>query len=140
MEARMRTASQLYQEKLVRKLMILGGPGENGVSEAEAMQKLAVEFGVPQADLVLVTSGADTEAAVKSSLERCEEGGLHNLLAVSDFYLLPRIKLCYRRHGKEVDTVPADQPDGANSLRELRHALVEEATALWVFYLQPLVL
>jgi vancomycin permeability regulator SanA len=134
------TAGQLYREKFIRKVMIAGVSGKDGADAAESLRRLAVESGVLESDVILDSSGIATEAVVKSTLERFEEHDLHEILVVSDFYLLPRIKLCYRRFGKDVDTVPAEQPEDAGSLRELRHELVQEATALWVFYLQPLVL
>jgi len=140
LEARVRTASRLYQDQLVRKLILTGGPGKGGMHEAEVMRRLAIEFGVPAADLISDTSGTATEAGVKGTLELFEQHGVHDVLVVSDFYLLPRIKLCYRRFGNEVDTVPAEEVAGVGNLRELQHELVREATALWVFYLQPLVL
>ena len=62
-----------------------------------------------------------------------EERQLEKCLAVSDFYHLPRIKLCFRRQGIEVLTVPAQEtvpPPAAQ--------LGREVLALWLYYFLPL--
>lgn len=139
LETRVRAACQLYEEKLVRKLILVAGPGKQGEEETEILRRLAVEQGVPEADLIPDTSGSAVESAVQGTLDLCEKNDLHNLLVVSDFYLLPRIKLCFRRFGKDVDTVPAVSEAGDKSPRASNEALAQEASALWVFYIQPLV-
>ncbi len=61
--------------------------------------------------------------------------GATRVLAVSHFYHLPRIKMTYQRHGREVYTVPAKE---SYTLTKLPIFMLREVAALWVYYLTPL--
>lgn len=131
---RVQTGCELYHAKLANKLIFSGGPGDGAVHETEAMRRLAVQLGVPAEDIILDPDGFNTQATVTNTARELSQRDFTQVLAVSHFYHLPRIKLCYRRVGIEVVTVPAENrhnvPVGYN--------LAREVVALWLYYLQPL--
>lgn len=128
------TGVELYQAGLADRLIFSGGPGEGPTHEAVAMQRLAMQLGVPASAIEVDLVGLNTQATVRNVVARDREGRQPRVLAVSHFYHLPRIKLCFRRAGWDVLTVPA------NESRELYHLpryLMREVVALWWYYLDP---
>lgn len=131
---RVRTGVELYQAGLADRLIFSGGPGEGPTHETEAMRRLAMQLGVPASAIEVDLDGLNTQATVRNVVAQGWENGRPRVLAVSHFYHLPRIKLCFRRAGWDVLTVPA------NESRELYHLpryLMREVVALWWYYLDP---
>ncbi|HTI71076.1 MAG TPA: YdcF family protein, partial [Candidatus Limnocylindria bacterium] len=104
---RVRRACDLYRDGTVKTLYFSGGPGDGAVHETESMRRMAIGLGVPATAIVADLSGLNTEATVRHSLDYAQSIHASRLLAVSEFYHLPRIKLCYQFHGAEILTVPA---------------------------------
>lgn len=140
LEARVKTACDLYNDKQVRMLILAGGPGADGVHQSEEMRRIAVGLGVAETDILPETTGTDTRSAVTGSLDHLKEHELYNVLVVNDFHLLPRIKLSYRRAGVAVDTVPVESSMDPARWKKEPNEIAKEATALWLFYVEPLML
>lgn len=134
-EERVRTGCQLYAEGLVGHILFSGGPGVGAVHETDAMRRRALELGVPAAAILLDPDGWDTDRTAENTLRLCRRHGWKRILAVSQFFHLPRIKLAFHRHGSEVYTVPSVQ---LNRLRYLPYFMAREVAAWWVYYLRPL--
>lgn len=131
---RVRSAAQLYEQGLVRYLIMSGGPGMGDVHETDAMQRYAVELGVPPERILIDREGLSTRATVSNSLPIIRENKFRRVLAVSNYYHLPRIKLCFQRAGQQVFTVPSQHTFG---LRMRSFQLAREVVALWAYYLEP---
>jgi uncharacterized SAM-binding protein YcdF (DUF218 family) len=126
---RVRTAAQLYRQGWVKRLILSGGPGDGPIHETEAMRTMALGLGVPTAAIALDREGLNTAATVRNTTALAAQG---HVLAVSEFYHLPRIKLAYQRAGCEVFTVPA-RP--ANWLRDWPlNSVLREIPAFWSYY------
>ncbi len=134
LEDRVRSGCRLYLDGWANKMIFSGGPGDGDVHETESMRQLALRLGVPDADIILDPNGLSTQATVANTSAMFTERGLKRRLAVSHFYHLPRIKLCYAQAGIDVYTVPADE----KNLPNLAYLLTREIVALWVYYLHPL--
>ena len=132
---RVRTACELYDQGLASHVIVSGGPGSGAVHETDTMRRLAIEHGIPAERVLVDADGLDTEATVGNTANQIREQGWQRVLAVSHFYHLPRIKLCYRRHGLQVYTVPAANPRGVH---QLGFQTAREVVALWYYYLRPL--
>jgi uncharacterized SAM-binding protein YcdF (DUF218 family) len=128
---RVRTACELYSEGLAGKLVFSGGPGDGPVHETEAMRRLAVSLGVPEADIILDPEGLSTGATVRNTTALFEREGWTRILAVSHFYHLPRVKMTYGRAGREVFTVPAKE---SRVLRRFPYLIAREVVAIWAYY------
>lgn len=133
---RVRTACQLYRDGLVKKLIFSGGPGDGAVHETEAMRRQAVRQGVKAGDILIDSTGLNTQATVKNTEAMFSQLGAHRILVVSHFYHLPRIKMAYHRSGWEVYTVPANE---SYLLRQTPYFMAREVAAMWVYYFRPLV-
>jgi len=132
---RMGTAIGLYKDHLVKKLLVSGGVGDSGYNEALVMRDMAVKAGVPEEDVVVDSSGVNTEATVRNSIPFFGSEPHARVLAVSQFYHLPRIKLAYARAGWDVLTVPAGT---STRIKETPNLVAREIPAFWVYYLRAI--
>jgi vancomycin permeability regulator SanA len=132
---RIAAGCELYKAGLVRKLVFSGGSREGAESEPEVMRREAVGLGVPESDLILDAKGVDTQETVDNTVAIFRDRGLREVLVVSHFYHLPRIKLAYHRAGVEVSTVPARQQQ---PLQDLPRYQAREVLATWLYYVRPL--
>ncbi len=132
---RARTGVDLYQAGLAPLLVFSGGPGDGDVHETEAMRRYAVARGVPERAIVRDEDGLDTQRTVDNTAPRFRQHGQTRILAVSQFYHLPRIKLAYVRAGIDVYTVPAEP---SATLYGLPWFMFREVGGFWIYYLRPL--
>jgi uncharacterized SAM-binding protein YcdF (DUF218 family) len=93
---------------------------------------MAVELGVPSEAILLDPLGLNTRATAEETSRMLERIGARNVMAVSHFYHLPRIKMAYHRLGWDVYTVPAEE---SYTLRAMPVYMLREIAGLWVYYL-----
>jgi len=129
---RMATAVQLYKAGLVKRLLVSGGVGASGFNEALVMRDMAAKAGVPADDVVVDSNGVSTDATVADTLPFFGGKGWERILAVSQYYHLPRIKLAYAGAGWDVLTVPAPATERTLPM------VVREIPAFWVYYLRAI--
>jgi uncharacterized SAM-binding protein YcdF (DUF218 family) len=132
---RVRTAYDLYRDGLVKKIIFSGGPGDGAISETEAMRRLALRLGVKAEDILTDDHGLTTAATVKNTAATFAQLGARQILVVSHFYHLPRIKLAYQRAGWNVYTVPAKE---TRFIWKMPYFVARESAAMWSYYLRPL--
>lgn len=132
---RTRTAVDLYRAGLAPVLIFSGGPGDGDVHETEAMRRYALAQGVPDSAIMRDERGLSTQHTVENTVSRFRKHGYARVLAVSQFYHLPRIKLAYLRAGVDVYTVPA-RPSAP--LYGLPWFMFREIGGFWYYYLRPL--
>lgn len=126
---RVRTAVELYRQGWVRELVMSGGPGDGAIHETAAMRAEAIRGGIPAAAIRCDLNGLSTAHTVRNT---AGEFAGRRLLAVSEYYHLPRIKLAYARAGLDVFTVPAEARDWRRTW-DLRSVL-REVPAFWLYY------
>lgn len=136
LEERVRTGCELYHSGLAPHLLFSGGPGVGQIHETEGMRTRALELGVPASAITLDPDGLDTESTARNTLRLAKTTGWKRVLAVSQFFHLPRIKLAFHRQGAEVYTVPSVR---LYQLRYLPYFMLREVAAWWVYYARPLI-
>ena len=130
---RMTTAVELYKQGLVKRVIVSGGVGDSGFNEALVMRDMAVKAGVPKKRVVVDSNGVSTNATVADTVPFFGEEGWMRILAVSQYYHLPRVKLAYQRAGWNVFTVPAGT---SSPIPQTPRFVVREIAAFWVYYLE----
>jgi vancomycin permeability regulator SanA len=135
LEDRVRTGADLYKAGLVPRLVMSGGVGANGIDEAVAMKRRAVELGVPPSVISIDSLGVDTDATVANTTAALPELGARRVLVVSQFWHLPRIKLAYRSAGWDVATVPATESD---PIWPTPYLIAREIPAFWQYWARSL--
>ena len=129
---RVRTACQLYQDGLVKKLIFSGGPGDGDIHETEAMRRMALKLGIPEEVIILDRGGVNTRATVEQTRGIFERIGARRIIAVSHFYHLPRVKLAYQQSGIDVYTVPARE---SYTLTKMPLLMAREVAAWWAYWI-----
>ncbi len=132
---RVATSCELYHQGLVRKLIFSGGPGHGEFHETEVMRRYAVSLGVPNEAIICDEHGLNTQATAINTAPLLDQHGISRALAVSHFYHLPRIKLCFRRVGVKVRTVPCRE---SATMLALPYYITREVAAFWWYYIRPL--
>lgn len=130
---RIQRACELYAQEMVSRIIVSGGPGDGRTHETEAMYNFAIHAGVPEEAIWIDPNGLNTQATVENSLkmlhERREFG---RIIAVSEFYHLPRIKLTFHACGREVYTVSPRPGDPARN--HAYRSIFREIPAYWVYF------
>lgn len=129
---RVRTACALHRNGRVAKLVFSGGPGDGAVHETESMRRMAVSLGVPDRDIEVDPDGWNTRRTVE--FVRCRFPGRDRIVAVSEFYHLPRIRLAFQQEGMAVTTAPAQPRRLARCLP--LYSLCREVAAFWTYLLR----
>ncbi|MES2789489.1 MAG: YdcF family protein [Planctomycetota bacterium] len=135
LEERVLTGCELYRTGLAPHIVFSGGPGVGEIHETAAMRQRALELGVPSEAITLDSDGWDTDSTAENVVELIRRRKWKRVLAVSQFFHLPRIKLAFHRHGSEVYTVPSVR---RYQLRYLPYFMLREVAAWWVYYVRPL--
>ena len=133
---RVATGVELYRGGLVRKLVMSGGVEPNGIDEAVVMRAAAVKAGVPASAILLDSKGTDTDATVRNTTALFAKERLARVLAVSQGYHLPRVKLAYLASGWDVRTVPAREIE---PIWKTPLFIVREVPAFWEYWLRAFV-
>ena len=128
---RVRTACGLYHAGLAPRLIFSGGPGDGAITEPEAMRRMAMGLGVPDEAIILDERGVSTQATIDNTIPILRRIGARRVMAVSNFYHLPRIKMAYQRRGWNVYTVPAEE---SYTLRALPFYMLREVAGLWGYW------
>jgi vancomycin permeability regulator SanA len=131
---RVTTATELYLDGLADTIVMTGGIEPSGIDETVVMRDLAMQRGVPSGAIILDPGGRNTNASVANTIGIFRDRGLHRILAVSQFYHLPRIKLAYARAGLDAWTVPA-----RTSVTRTGAIVAREIPAFWLYYLRSVV-
>ena len=95
------------------------------------MRSVAIAAGVPESALILDDRGLSTRSTVRNvaAMVRSRRA---RVIAVSDFYHLPRTKLAFQRAGIEAYTVPAEERGPPH---RLAYMLLRECIAWWEYQL-----
>jgi len=133
---RVRTGCDLYHRGLAPQLIFSGGPGDGAITEPQAMRRLALQLGVPDAAILLDENGVNTDATVRNTIPLFRNAHLHRVLAVSHSYHLARIKMAYLQAGWNIYTVPSREDSGLPGRG--RFLIFRELIALGAYYLHPL--
>jgi len=133
LRARVDRSIELYHDGYVPKLLFTGGIDADGVNEPEAMRDYAIAHGVDPANIILDEQGNNTDLSARNTVPMFREMDATRVLAISQNFHLPRIKMTYRAEGFNVLTVPAHN----NYVIPGTHRnLVRETTAFWAYWLR----
>ncbi|PTM57708.1 YdcF family protein [Desmospora activa] len=91
---RLEAALQLYEDGLVARIILSGGEGNDGISEAEGMKRYLTARGVPADDLLLEEEAANTQENLSFSQAILKEAGLTEVYIVThDYHMYRAMKI-----------------------------------------------
>jgi len=133
LHARVDRAITLYHDGYVPKLLFTGGIDADGVNEPEKMRDYAISRGVNPENIILDELGNNTDLSARNTVPMFREMEATRVLAISQNYHLPRIKMTYRAEGFNVLTVPAHSD---YFIPGTHRNLARETVAFWAYWLR----
>lgn len=133
LQVRLDRARRLYEDGLVKHIIVSGGYGAEGFEEADVMRDALVEAGVPAGAIIVDRQGYNTFMTARNTRRIMDERGFETVIVVSHYYHIARIRLAFRRFG--VRGVYSAHARAAPELREPRN-LVREFVAYYYYLLR----
>lgn len=132
LQARLDQAAALYRQGWFKYILVSGGTGKEGFSEAQVMADyLANQYQVPRANLILDEHGDTTEASAQNTALAMRSRGLTSALIITQYFHIPRSRYAFGRAGiATLRTAHARYFE----LRDL-YSTAREAIALPVYWL-----
>ncbi len=130
LRGRVQRAVALYHAGLAPRLVVTGGVGEAGVSEASVMQALAIATGVPESAIVIEPQATRTLESARAVGVIGRQAGWRSVIVVSDPFHLWRSALLFAAEGFTVRTAATD--DRYYTARSRRFYRGREIAALFV--------
>ncbi len=133
LEARTAAALRLYEDGLVRRVLVSGATGVEGHNEAEVMADWLVARGVPRRHVLVDPEGWNTWETARHTREILDREGFATVVAVTSYYRLPRTELALDRQG--VDVIGTRRADLIWEPREL-WSIAREVPAMYAYVLR----
>ena len=135
LRARLDRAAELFQQGMFKYVIVSGGTGKEGLSEARVMADyLAGQKTVPREAIILDEYGDTTKATAQNSASIMKERGLTSAVVVTQYFHISRTRYALRRAGVAiVHTAHARYFE----MRDL-YSIAREAIALPVYWLTSL--
>jgi len=103
LRARLDRAAELYRQGMFTRIIVSGGTGVEGFSEARVMADyLAGQQAVPRVAILMDEHGDTTEATARNSAAIMKEHGFRSALVVTQYFHITRSRHALRRAGVEV--------------------------------------
>ncbi len=114
---RVAAAADLYRNEQIDRMVLTGGRGEGNTStEAEVMQRVALQQGIARDDITLENSARNTWENLINSRNLTED--CSSVVAISDQYHLGRIRLlAWRQHWFDLQLYPAQDSEPAAGIQ-----------------------
>ena len=100
LRARLDKAAELYRQGMFRHIIVSGGTGVEGFSEAQVMAAyLAEQQRIPRAAILLDEHGSTTEATARNSAAIMRAQGFRSAVVVTQFFHLTRSRYALQHAG-----------------------------------------
>ncbi|MDH7487967.1 MAG: YdcF family protein [Anaerolineae bacterium] len=128
--SRIQAGVALYKQGYAPRIIVSGGLGKLPPSEAEAMRRVAIGMGVPDAAIIVEDQSHSTMANIRNSAEIMAAQGWRSVLLVSDPYHMFRACRTAADAGLDVRPVPVADSPGWTNLRLRAYYTIREAFAV----------
>lgn len=129
LKARLDRGYELYRDGLSRIIIVSGGTGKEGYSEAKVMADYLKSRGIPSADILLDEQGKNTWQSALSF----KRMGFRSVILVSQYFHLTRAKLAFKKVG--IGTVYTAHARMWPELREI-YSVPREVVAFYDYLLR----
>jgi uncharacterized SAM-binding protein YcdF (DUF218 family) len=107
--SRMQHAVELFKDGYASKIVVSGGNDvEDGVNEAETMQKIATEMGINKKDILEEKSATSTYENFAFSQKILKQNHLHSVIVVTEPFHIPRASLVAKKLGYDYTLSPVE--------------------------------
>lgn len=101
LQARLDNAKELYQQGIVKNIIVSGGVGKSGYNEAVVMSEYLQKNGIAPNNIIQDTQGNNTMATAINAANIVKEHNFKNIVIVSQYFHLPRCLLAFKKAGLE---------------------------------------
>jgi len=98
LQKRVECGVALFKSQRVKILVVSGGLGKEGFWEGDKMRDFLLQHDVPDSAIIVDNFGNNTEATVINVMRQQDSLKFSNIIVVSQFYHLTRIKKLFRKH------------------------------------------
>lgn len=102
LQARIRHAEDLYRQEYAKYLILSGGQGQFGSSEAQVMAEILKQHGIDEDRLILEEKSTNTIENIRLSKEKMDEYGFTSAILVTDTFHMKRAMLIAKDIGMDV--------------------------------------
>lgn len=99
LKARLDRGYELYRDGFSSKIIVSGGVGKEGYSEAQVMATYLKGLGIPPGNMLLDEAGNTTWRSALNFKHMADAKGFHSVILVSQYFHLTRAKLAFRKAG-----------------------------------------
>lgn len=132
LKARLDRGYELYRDGFSRTLIVSGGLGKEGHSEARVMAAYLKTLGVPAGDILMDEQGKNTWQSALSFKRMAAEKGFRSVILVSSYFHLTRAKLAFKKVG--IGTIYSTHAKVAPEFREM-YSVPREVVAFYDYLL-----
>jgi len=102
LKGRLDAAVEIYRAGNCQAILVSGAVGSEGVDESSAMRTYLIQQRVPETQIIQDGQGHNTEATARNTAMAMQQRGLHTVLAVTQYFHVPRLRLLLQRQGIDV--------------------------------------
>ncbi len=99
LKARLEKAVELYEKKLVGKIIVSGGFGVEGFEEADVMRSFLVSRNVPESIIILDRGGNNTYKTAINTEQIMRANNFQSVTIVSQYFHITRTRLAFQKAG-----------------------------------------
>lgn len=99
LRARLEKTLKLYQAGYFPRVIVSGGVGQEGFDEAWIMRDYLAARGVPPERIIVDSAGVTTFESGRFARQLAAREQIRSVFAVSQYFHLPRTRLCFRKFG-----------------------------------------
>jgi vancomycin permeability regulator SanA len=99
LKARLEKAVELYEQKLVGKIIVSGGLGVEGFEEADVMRSYLVSRNIPESNIILDRGGSNTQKTATGTKQIMEAQNMRSVIIVSQYFHITRTRLAFQKAG-----------------------------------------
>jgi uncharacterized SAM-binding protein YcdF (DUF218 family) len=131
LKVRLERGYELYRDGFSRKIIVSGGIGKEGHSEARVMAAYLESLSVPAGDILLDEGGKNTWQSALNFKRLADTKGFRSVILVSQYFHLTRAKLAFKKAG--IKTVYAAHARLFAEYRQF-YSILREVPALYAYW------
>lgn len=97
--ARLNEAIAVYKQGYAPLILVSGGIGKEGYSEAKVMAQYLMAHNIPKQAIIQDEMGINTRATAKNTWQYMVSNHLNSVIVISQYYHIPRIRLALHAVG-----------------------------------------
>lgn len=99
LQGRLDKAIELYEKGYFDYIIVSGGVGKEGYSEAIVMKEYLMAEGISSDSILLDEEGNDSYMTAKNTKKIMDQGGFRTVTVISQFYHIARVRLAFHKVG-----------------------------------------